>query len=715
MLYSPPSKKLISEAWKDFTRRLRWRIFFTFKEGTNRLFDPDYAVDKVSTKPPPILPQWMELGLVMGRRIVNKTIVSIPDEITKVAQKQPFPPTCYRILQFLSDNDYVITMTDKNLGLAVSERDWLKQNELTLLRDKRNYRELSKVEADRIMNKKCKEMKELSDMTIDHILLSELKLGEYFESKITEPGKEHKYPLFHGLPKIHKKPTGFRPIIPCHSVVFNPAAKFVSKELKPLVKAAPSIIHGTKDFTMKLSQLRIDSQKQWFFVTGDVVAYYPNVPLGSCIDVICEMYEDWLLNNSEVDPTSAYNTQLPVDDLNVRRKIFQRAIEIGNTQLITQHGDKYYEQLNGLAMGVSDSPDLANLWGAYFEKKANILAHQNVVYYGRYIDDCFSIVYAKSADEALDLIKNKISFDGCTIEWNVSGVGCQFLDANLYKEDGKLQWRPFVKAGNNRERIPWVSHHPMDVRRGVYVGECSRLAVLCSNKENYIAAIRDLNALYSKRGYPQNLVMNWCRKNIQERWEKRFALQTQSEHDEGVLVLKSRYNDVWNWFSAAELGKAVTEYWSDWYTHSEKGQFISDPARPFQPDNPDDNHGITDVRPDLWTRVLNREGEEVFVPDLRKIGILGCRWIVSRKRTTNLFDLSSLWKKTVFRKLDEAIAEEGGVVPQISSIDDETNILVPDRPIIQDVQDDDIVLHRREPSEELEHPEFGRISKVYTR
>jgi len=209
--------------------------------------------------------------------------------------------------------------------------------------------------------------------------------------------------------------------------------------------------------------------------------------------------------------------------------------------------------------------------------------------------------------------------------------------------------------------------------------------------------------------------MNWCRKNIQERWEKRFALQTQSEHDEGVLVLKSRYNDVWNWFSAAELGKAVTEYWSDWYTHSEKGQFISDPARPFQPDNPDDNHGITDVRPDLWTRVLNREGEEVFVPDLRKIGILGCRWIVSRKRTTNLFDLSSLWKKTVFRKLDEAIAEEGGVVPQISSIDDETNILVPDRPIIQDVQDDDIVLHRREPSEELEHPEFGRISKVYTR
>jgi hypothetical protein len=716
MCFSPPSKSLIKEAWSEFQTKLRWRIFFLFKEGMNTVYDPDYRVIRASKKAPPKLPQWMELGLVMGRRVVNKTLTNIPDETIMEMRKQPFSPKFDRIRRFLLDNNYVITMTDKNLGLAVSERDWLINNELKLLHDERNYKELSKVRADAIMNKKCKQMQKLADMTIDHLVYSELKLYDFFESKITEPGSEHIYPVFHGLPKIHKTPTGFRPIIPCHSVVFNPAAKFISKELKPIVKAAPSVIHGTKDLFNRLSQLCIDNQKQWFFVTGDVVAFYPNIPLRSCMDAVCGMYEEWLLNNAKEDPTSTTDSAW-MEAVETRRKIFESAIEIGNTQLITQHGDKYYEQLNGLAMGVADSPDLANLWGVHFEKRSNILTDQKVPYYGRYIDDILSLVYAKSAEEALEYIKNKISFDGCVIEWAVSEFKCQFLDAELYKQDGKLEWRPFVKLGNNRERIPWVSHHPLDVKRGVYIGECSRLAVLCSTKGNYIGAIKDLNALYLIRGYPEQLVASWCRNNIQERWEKRFAIRSQPEHDEGVLVLKTRFDDVWNWFSAAELGKAVTEYWSEWYTRAEAGSFIGDATRPFLPDDPEDNHDITDVRPDLFAEVQVRGGDTVSVPDLRKIGLLGRRWIVSRKRNTNLFDLTNNWKKTVFRKMDEAISEEGGVVPQISSNVD-TDLLEAHRSMAQTVsieEDEVINIHRRDRSEDREHPEFGRISKTHNR
>ena len=106
------------------------------------------------------------------------------------------------------------------------------------------------------------------------------------------------------------------------------------------------------------------------------------------------------------------------------------------------------------------------MYGVHFERRCLILTHLDVVYYGRYIDDCFGIVYAKSADDALNLFKELVVFDGCVIEWAVSDSRCQFLDADLYKEHGKLQWRPFVKAGNNRERIPWVTHHPMDIRKG---------------------------------------------------------------------------------------------------------------------------------------------------------------------------------------------------------------------------------------------------------
>ena len=707
MFFTPPNKNLILQAWNEFQQRLRWRIYFLFKEGVNKPYDPDYGVKRKNNKTPPTLPQFMELGLVMGRRYVLSTVSSIPDKKLQEIQKKPFSPNGNKILRFLKDNNYVVTMTDKNLGLAVSERDWLIRNELKLLQDVRNYKELSLLEANVIMKDKGKRMLALSDMVDEHIPLSELKLGEFFKSLVTDT--DIIYPQFHGLPKIHKSPTGFRPIIPCHSVNFNPAAKFVSKELKPLIKAANSVIHGTKDLFTRLSQLRIDPKRKFFFVTGDVVAFYPNVPLNSCIDIITNMYETWLFNTSVeaatplLEPNSLYNNE-------IKLKIFKSAIEIGNTQLITQHGEKYYLQLNGLAMGVADAPDLANLYGCHFETLCDILHHPQVAFYGRYIDDCFSIVYAESSDEALRIISDKVIFDGCVIEWAVSDSQCQFLDATIFKDNSSLKWKPYVKARNNRERIPWVSHHPVDVKRGVYIGELSRLAVICSHKEIYMEAVRDLNALFHLRGYPIPLIMSWCKKNLQERWEKRFALRDANIGEESVLVLKTRFDDVWNWFSATELGNTITKYWEEWYERAETGRYsTNDISRPFPEYDAELEHGVTDVKPDLFANVLSNAGETVFVPDLRKIGLLRSRWIVSRKRNTNLFDLSNVWKKIVFQKLDENIAQEGGVDPMILN-EGEGNIPDRVRPIIEE-DENVILLHRRERSDEPEHPEFGRSSK----
>ena len=687
----------------------------------NKPYDPDYSMHKKKSEKnfkAPILPHFMELGLVMGRRYVYSTVARCPDEKLQEIRKKPFSPDGAKILRFLKDNNYVITMTDKNLGLAVSEREWIVRNELKLLNDNRNYKELTKLEADVIMRAKGKKMLNLANMTEDHIFLDELKLGDYFKSLVSGEGEDVVYPQFHGLPKIHKKPTGFRPIIPCHSVCFNPAAKFVSKELKPLIKAAPSVIHGTKDLFMRLSQLRIESKRKFFFVTGDVVAFYPNVPLRSCIDIITTMYEQWLLNRSIecehplLNPDSLENNQ-------VKLKIFQSAIEIGNTQLITQHGSKYFLQLSGLAMGVSDAPDLANLYGVHFEERVNILTHPQVAFYGRYIDDCFAIVYAESANEALELISSRVKFDGCVIEWAVSDSQCQFLDASIFRVENQLKWKPFVKLGNNRERIPWVSHHPYDVKRGVYIGELSRLAVICSHKDIYIEAIRDLNNLYWTRGYPIPLVMSWCKKNMQERWEKRFSLRNDdSVSDQSVLVLKTRFDDVWNWFSAAELGKTIVGYWEEWYERAVEGRYSqSDPSRPFPCHSLEQEHSLTDVRPELFRVIRGTDSEEeLFVPDLGKIGILGAKWLVSRKRNTNLLDLSNVWKKIVFQKIDEDIAQQGGVVPNDSDDEMYTDDLAPGDPRNdEESAPADIHLHRRSPSLELEHHQFGRSSKMYQR
>ena len=53
--------------------------------------------------------------------------------------------------------------------------------------------------------------------------------------------------------------------------------------------------------------------------------------------------------------------------------VLRDALHVGNKQLVTQFQGKYFIQLRGLAMGVADSPDLANMYGLHFEKKCGIL------------------------------------------------------------------------------------------------------------------------------------------------------------------------------------------------------------------------------------------------------------------------------------------------------------------------------------------------------
>jgi hypothetical protein len=167
-----------------------------------------------------------------------------------------------------------------------------------------------------------------------------------------------------------------------------------------------------------------------------------------------------------------YDGKMPTTEAPLREyELFERCLLTGNTNLITQFDNKVYKQLVGLAMGVADSPDLANLYGWHFERKCNVLKSPVIPFYGRYIDDCLAIVYADSEIEALNIVAD-IQFDNCVIEWNASDFSQPFLDMLIYKDQyGRLQHMPYRKSRNHLERIPWISHHPLDVKRGTFIGE----------------------------------------------------------------------------------------------------------------------------------------------------------------------------------------------------------------------------------------------------
>ena len=652
MFHSKRNSDLIKSAWHDFVRRLRWRLYFSFLEDDNTDYDPDYEVDrKRKDIPLPVLPAYIELGIQRGWNFVRNTISNIPLEKPEDSPYSSLAPPVHLLRSFMLERDYIVTGTDKNLGIAVSKKEWIIDKCNDLLADTTNYKERSIIEVNMRCIAQCEEMVKLADHAA--FKLGNNQLATYLRSKVTPFEDEktkvyqtHSVPTFYGIPKIHKEPVKMRPIIPCHSAIQNPAAKYVSKRLKPLIKAATSIIHGSKDLVIKLSKLSLKPGKRWYICTGDVVAYYPSIPIRPCTDIVLSLYEEYI-------GTLGVNNELLREfdeDVLLELELFTRCLLVGNTHLITQFQGKYFEQLRGLAMGVASSPDLANAYGWYFERKCEILQDARMAFYGRYIDDCLAIVYASSETEARSLV-SQITFDDCVIEWDVSGASAPFLDLLLFKDSyGRLQHQPYRKARNHQERVPWISHHPFDVKRGTFIGEMSRLATLSSTHDSYLEALQFLGGLYVKRGYPMDLVKSWLKKYTAERWNKRLTNVEASAQRE-VLVLKSEFNTAWNYFSASQLGDTIIGFWREYLSRADKGQLGS----AFYPAFSSAAHDLEGT-PDALTSTIQCSGGFMAVPDLRKIGFLDRRMIVSRKRTRNLFDLTTLWKKLVLTGLDREVS-----------------------------------------------------------
>jgi hypothetical protein len=133
MFHSPRNSSLLKGAWDDFANRLRWRLYhsFTKLEDETNVYDPDYEIPHETVKGPN-LPAYLEYGLSLGRRFVIDTIAKIPAEDENFVFKS-LAPSPRQVQEFLVSNNYVVTNTDKNLGIAVSERTWIRDKSLELL------------------------------------------------------------------------------------------------------------------------------------------------------------------------------------------------------------------------------------------------------------------------------------------------------------------------------------------------------------------------------------------------------------------------------------------------------------------------------------------------------------------------------------------------------------------------------------------------------
>ena len=217
---------------------------------------------------------------------------------------------------------------------------------------------------------------------INLLLQHEGNLIEFFKrikSSVTTDLYKDLYPqdsqpgIIFGLSKIHKRlVNGFPKVTPILSAINTGTYKWV-KSFVPLLKSFTSnnfTVKDSFDFAKDITQ----QSSKLFMASLDVDSLFTNVPLDETIEICVNE----LFKSSQT--VSGLNKQQVLEMLSLTTK--------ENVILFDQ---KYYSQIDGVAMGSPLGPTLANIFLCYHETAClkNCPKSFKPVYYKRYVDDIF--------------------------------------------------------------------------------------------------------------------------------------------------------------------------------------------------------------------------------------------------------------------------------------------------------------------------------------
>src|SRR6266481_8268876 len=105
-------------------------------------------------------------------------------------------------------------------------------------------------------------------------------------------------------------------------------------------------------------------------------------------------------------------------------------------------------------------------YGTYFEDKFKNSEDPCIAFFGHFINNILAIVYAPSANEALQILSEQAKYDGVDLTWSALEWTTPFLDMQLFisPTTGQIEHKPYCKLLNHMERISWVSHHPFNIK-----------------------------------------------------------------------------------------------------------------------------------------------------------------------------------------------------------------------------------------------------------
>jgi hypothetical protein len=399
--------------------------------------------------------------------------------------------TQHQTMKALRENkDFIIMPTDKNLGPAIMNRDEYIKQCLTDHLLTPHYIQLTKKEA-------------LGRISYIRDLLTEIynnhkkQLSQAETTYFTRSFKlNHRIPIFYGMPKVHKNPLTFRPVVSCVNSFSSIFSNWLDYKMKDLLFLIPSYIKDSKHLLDEIKNLTLPPNAKLF--TADATAMYTNIDIKSGIITFEKLFD-------------TYDNLIPKD---FPRELFIKVLRTIMENNIFTFGDTYWLQTQGTAMGTPAAPLYSILTFGYHEN-TSILPNfkSQLIYYKRFIDDIFGIWIedTKSPSQSEHIwnnFKEKIN-QFSILKWNIEPLtlSTTFMDLCITIKDDRIITTTYQKPLNLYLYIPPLSAHPPSCFKGLVTGELHRYWTQNTNEADFISITTKFILRLIQRGHQLNQIL----------------------------------------------------------------------------------------------------------------------------------------------------------------------------------------------------------------